>query len=94
MKKKFNQETNNSVMLNLPTVFLQFVFLIIIMVFMVICCFKQGVFLIILEGLFVIELGLLAFNNHKIYKRKYFTFIYILGAISAMVLTIIDIIKL
>jgi len=94
MKKKFNQETNNSVLLNLPTVFLQFLFLIIIMVFMVICCFKQGIFLIILEGLFVIELGLLAFNNYKIYKRKKFTLLYIIGTVIALVLTVLDIIKL
>lgn len=94
MKKKVNKETNNRVIMNLPTIFMQFLGLILIMIFMVICCFKQGVFLIILEGLFVIELGLLSFNNYKIYKRKYFTIIYALCAVVALVLTIIDIIKL
>ncbi len=92
-KKKIDRETNNNVILNLPTVVLQFFLTILIMIFMVITCFKQGIILIILEVLLTLMLFLLSYNNYKIYKRKNFTFIYMIVGFLMLIVTIRSIIK-
>lgn len=92
-KKKIDRETNNNVILNLPTVVLQFFLTILIMIFMVITCFKQGIILIILEVLLTLMLFLLSYNNYKIYKRKNFTLIYMIVGLLMLIVTIRSIIK-
>lgn len=91
--KKYNRETSNNVILNLPTVIIQFILTILVMIFMVICCFKQGIFLIILETLIILVLLVLSYNNSKIYKRKNFTLIYLIMALIMIIVTIKSIIK-
>ena len=94
MKKKYDREKSNDTILNLPTVVLQFIFLVLILVFLIICIFKQGIYMIILEGLLTIEFILLAFNNYKIFKRKNFTIFYLLAAILTAAMMIDKIMKL
>ena len=94
MKKKYNRETNNNVILNLPTVVLQFVFLVLLLILLIICCFKQGIYMVILDGCLAIEFIILAYNNYKIFKRKNFTVFYIIAAVVTILVMIKNIINL
>ena len=94
MKKKYNRETSNNVILNLPTVVLQFIFLVLILIFFVITLFKQGIYTVLLDGFLTIEFIILAFNNYKIFKRKSFTIIYIIAAVVTLLMMISAIVRL
>ena len=75
--KKYNMETSNNVILNLPTVLLQALLTIGIIIFIIISYFKKGIYSSVLSILITLDLFVLAYNNHKIYKRKNFTVAYL-----------------
>ena len=89
MKKgKFNRTTSNNVILNLPTVLLQTVLTIGIIIFIIISYFKKGIYSSILSILITLDLFTLSYNNHKIYKRQNFTAIYLIMGILMVFITI------
>ena len=86
--KNYNQKVSNSVILNLPTVLLQAILTIGVIIFIIISYFKKGIFSSILAILIKLDIFVLAFNNHRIYKRQYFTIIYLIMGIVMIFISI------
>lgn len=70
MNKRIN---NMGFLIQIVLVFLTLIFLII--------SFLDNKFYIVLKSLMIFDMFVLAYNNQKIYKRKYMTIIYIIFAI-------------
>ena len=93
MRKNYNKETNNNVILNIPTVLLQAVLTIGIIIFIILSYFKKGIMTNILLILITLDLFVLAYNNHKIYKRKNFTISYLIMGILMIFISIYNFLK-
>lgn len=74
LEVKMNKRINNmGFLIQIVLVFLTLIFLII--------SFLDNKFYIVLKSLMIFDMFVLAYNNQKIYKRKYMTIIYIIFAI-------------
>lgn len=93
IKKNKNDVIYKNYVLNKMGMWVQFILVILILFFILMTLFdnkyKYMNIVKILTGLVLI---VMAYNNHKIYKRKYFTIIYSLIGILVLTVSIINLI--
>lgn len=73
-----------------PTMVLQAVLTIAVMILGIITIFNKNI-INIFYGVLALTLLVLAYNNYKIFKKKYMTIIYIIFAVYLLISIIIDI---
>ena len=76
--------------INNLTVFIQLILSLGVLVVGVLSIIKSS-FISYFEIVLGLDLFIMAYNNHIMYKRKYFTLVYIVGAIMMIVLGILRI---
>ena len=70
--------------------FIQFVLCICTIIFFIVSLFEKS-FFVLVELLIALTLFAMAYNNAKIYKRKYFTVIYIIFASLIIISNILEV---
>lgn len=73
-----------------PTMVIQFVLTLSVLVVGIISIFNSGI-INIFYGLLAVTLLVLAYNNYKYFKKKYMNYLYIIFAVYLIISIIIDI---
>ena len=91
-KRNKNDQIYQNYALNRAGMFVQFAFVLLILVFAIISMF-QPVFVKITQLTTGLTLLIMAYNNHRIYKRKAFTTIYIIIGILVLLFGVLSFFK-
>ncbi len=70
--------------------FVQFVLCICTIIFFIVSLFEKS-FFILVEVLIALTLFAMAYNNSKIYKRKYFTIVYIIFGSFILISSLLEV---
>ena len=73
-----------------PTMVLQFIFMVALLVIGIIFIFNNDIYNIF-YGVLVLNLLILAYNNYRFFHKKYMNYLYIIFAVYLIISILIDI---
>jgi len=89
-QETMGQKLLNKKAVNSPSLFIQFVTLVALLFALISSIFVQE-FNVVVKFLVSAVLIILGYNNHTIFKRKGFTFLYVLVGFAFLIMTVIGI---